>query len=131
MRRSALFSILAVFFMLAAPAQAHRSGCHRWHSCPSDSGSYVCGDLGYTSECGTASASSAARAASAPSSSVGTLPVRYSTTTLNLRQGPSTSTPIVARISRNVALSVEGCTSTWCLVKVQGYTGYVSRAYLR
>ena len=26
---------------------AHRSGCHRWHSCPSDSGSYICGDLGY------------------------------------------------------------------------------------
>jgi hypothetical protein len=30
---------------------AHRSGCHRWHSCPSDSGSYTCGDLGYTSGC--------------------------------------------------------------------------------
>ena len=34
-----------------APAEAHRDGCHRWHSCPSDSGSYVCGDLGYWSEC--------------------------------------------------------------------------------
>lgn len=30
---------------------AHRDGCHRWHSCPSDSGSYVCGDLGYDDEC--------------------------------------------------------------------------------
>jgi DNA-binding beta-propeller fold protein YncE len=30
---------------------AHRSGCHRWHSCPSDDGSYVCGDLGYDSQC--------------------------------------------------------------------------------
>lgn len=30
---------------------AHRSGCHRWHSCPSDTGSYVCGDKGYTSQC--------------------------------------------------------------------------------
>src|SRR3712207_1186539 len=29
-------------------AEAHQSGCHRWHSCPSDSGSYVCGDLGYS-----------------------------------------------------------------------------------
>jgi len=28
-------------------ASAHQSGCHRWHSCPSDSGSYVCGDGGY------------------------------------------------------------------------------------
>ncbi len=32
---------------LSAPAEAHRNGCHRWHSCPSDTGSYVCGDLGY------------------------------------------------------------------------------------
>jgi endonuclease YncB( thermonuclease family) len=30
----------------------HRDGCHRWHSCPSDDGSYVCGDKGYDSECG-------------------------------------------------------------------------------
>ena len=30
---------------------AHQSGCHRWHSCPSDTGSYVCGDLGYYSQC--------------------------------------------------------------------------------
>lgn len=32
-------------------ASAHRSGCHRWHSCPSDTGSYTCGDTGYCSEC--------------------------------------------------------------------------------
>jgi hypothetical protein len=31
----------------ATTAEAHQSGCHRWHSCPSDTGSYVCGDLGY------------------------------------------------------------------------------------
>lgn len=42
--------ILASFFVPLF-ADAHRSGCHRWHSCPSDSGSYVCGDLGYTSGC--------------------------------------------------------------------------------
>ena len=32
--------------------QAHQNGCHRWHSCPSDTGSYVCGDLGYDNYCG-------------------------------------------------------------------------------
>ena len=32
-------------------AEAHRSGCHRWHSCPSDSGSYICGDTGHCSGC--------------------------------------------------------------------------------
>lgn len=31
----------------AGVATGHQSGCHRWHSCPSDTGSYVCGDLGY------------------------------------------------------------------------------------
>jgi hypothetical protein len=31
---------------------AHRDGCHRWHSCPSDSGGgYVCGDLGKNDGC--------------------------------------------------------------------------------
>lgn len=30
---------------------AHRDGCHRWHSCPSDTGSYVCGDLGKDDQC--------------------------------------------------------------------------------
>lgn len=37
--------------VLRGGAEAHRSGCHRWHSCPSDTGSYVCGDLGYCSQC--------------------------------------------------------------------------------
>lgn len=36
---------------LAADALAHPDGCHRWHSCPSDDGGYVCGDLGHCSEC--------------------------------------------------------------------------------
>lgn len=38
-----MFLIVAV----APVAQAHRDGCHRWHSCPSDTGSYSCGDAGY------------------------------------------------------------------------------------
>ncbi len=37
--------------VLTSVADAHRSGCHRWHSCPSDTGSSVCGDLGYCSQC--------------------------------------------------------------------------------
>lgn len=54
MKRFTLFalSILIVSgLVLPTTASAHRSGCHRWHSCPSDTGSYVCGDLGYTSGC--------------------------------------------------------------------------------
>lgn len=46
-----LIILITLGFLLSVPADAHRSGCHRWHSCPSDSGSYVCGDLGYCSQC--------------------------------------------------------------------------------
>ena len=44
-------ALFVAVMILPFSASAHRSGCHRWHSCPSDSGSYVCGDLGYTSGC--------------------------------------------------------------------------------
>lgn len=37
----------AISFFSTPSAEAHRSGCHRWHSCPSDSGSYLCGDTGH------------------------------------------------------------------------------------
>ena len=43
--------ILALFFFAPQISYEHQDGCHRWHSCPSDSGSYVCGDLGYANEC--------------------------------------------------------------------------------
>lgn len=57
MRFPFLFSAICVAFsvvVFSQNAEAHRDGCHRWHSCPSDSGSYTCGDLGYTSGCGFA-----------------------------------------------------------------------------
>ena len=36
---------------LSNDTYAHRDGCHRWHSCPSDTGSYACGDLGIDTYC--------------------------------------------------------------------------------
>lgn len=42
-----LLIIFGALFLTTSPAFAHRSGCHRWHSCPSDSGSYSCGDAGH------------------------------------------------------------------------------------
>lgn len=44
-----VIAISAVFNF--SSVTAHQSGCHRWHSCPSDSGSYTCGDTGYSSYC--------------------------------------------------------------------------------
>lgn len=44
---------LGLLLLAVAPdtSVGHRSGCHRWHSCPSDTGSYTCGDLGKCSSC--------------------------------------------------------------------------------
>lgn len=38
---------VGVFAGAVLPAFAHRSGCHNLHTCPSDSDTYTCGDLGY------------------------------------------------------------------------------------
>ena len=53
-----MYKILVLVFALALfgaiiphDASAHQSGCHRWHSCPSDHGTYTCGDKGYCSQC--------------------------------------------------------------------------------
>lgn len=50
-----LLSIIAlvssVIILSEQDSFGHKDGCHRWHSCPSDSGSYTCGDTGYCSEC--------------------------------------------------------------------------------
>lgn len=45
--------VLCILVLSPSIALAHRSGCHRWHSCPSDSGSYSCGDWGYSNYCPT------------------------------------------------------------------------------
>lgn len=53
-RRAVLISAVLIVSgatALSLSALAHRSGCHRWHSCPSDTGSYVCGDLGHSNYC--------------------------------------------------------------------------------
>ncbi len=69
MRMVAPFGALIAIVLLSSSATAHRSGCHRWHSCPSDRGTYVCGDLGYSNYCPRK------RAATTPSAS----PVSIST----------------------------------------------------
>jgi hypothetical protein len=40
--------VLGAMLFHVPPASAHQDGCHRWHSCPSDTGTYNCGDLGYS-----------------------------------------------------------------------------------
>ncbi len=51
MKLFALLLIAVLMFSVLNFASAHRDGCHSMHSCPSDTGSYECGDRGYCSEC--------------------------------------------------------------------------------
>jgi micrococcal nuclease len=47
-----LIIIFNVFLsMVPLEGESHRSGCHRWHSCPSHTDSYECGDLGHDDYC--------------------------------------------------------------------------------
>lgn len=45
--------VVSFVFLLLVPSltEAHHSGCHQWHSCPSDRGTYICGDIGYCGQC--------------------------------------------------------------------------------
>lgn len=52
---SLVATVMAV--VAPAPASAHQSGCHAAHSCPSDTGSYTCGDTGNYTYCGDLSGS--------------------------------------------------------------------------
>jgi hypothetical protein len=40
MRYLVLALVCASVAVIPASAQGHRSGCHRWHSCPSDHATY-------------------------------------------------------------------------------------------
>jgi phosphatidylserine/phosphatidylglycerophosphate/cardiolipin synthase-like enzyme len=45
---------LGVFLLLGAwivATHAHQDPCHRWHACPSDRHTYVCGDKGRCDQC--------------------------------------------------------------------------------
>ena len=43
--------VLIVALAMSLPVSAHRSYCHAEHSCPTEHGTYVCGDFGDCSEC--------------------------------------------------------------------------------
>jgi Bacterial SH3 domain len=46
-------------------------------------------------------------------------------TTVNLRQGPGTSTPIVGKIPAGSPVEVGTCSGEWCQATFQGLSGYV------
>lgn len=49
--RAVTFMSLLVWLASVSLVAAHRSACHRDHSCPADADAYVCGDLGVCTAC--------------------------------------------------------------------------------
>jgi phosphatidylserine/phosphatidylglycerophosphate/cardiolipin synthase-like enzyme len=50
LRRTSLGALLLLGAWIVA-THAHQDPCHRWHSCPSDRHTYVCGDKGRCEQC--------------------------------------------------------------------------------
>lgn len=73
--------LVGLLLAVGGVASAHRNGCHAAHSCPSDTGSYTCGDTGNYTYCGGSTTTPAPTArtssgtASTRTSSSGTRPV--------------------------------------------------------
>jgi hypothetical protein len=85
-RRAVVAAVPAIMLIALAPmASAHQSGCHAAHSCPSDTGSYICGDTGNFTFCGG-------------------MPV---TSPIDLPPAPPAGTTPIAPISSGVAPTVD------------------------
>ena len=130
---------------LAAPT-AHRDGCHRWHSCPSDHGTYVCGDTGHSNECSGTDADATTRAprpstgssASSSGGSTGTVygsthgTVVVNTDSLKLRSGPGATYSSSRSYARGTVLTYLGKASSglWVHVSRNGVTGWMMAQYV-
>jgi len=118
-------TIAAFLAILLMPtAFAHQDGCHSQHSCPSDSGSYVCGDLGIDTYCPkTEQSDSTDTAASTPSpapiDSTEIIPLEGKQGTINrssnIRSGPGTTFAIVGagRAGQTVTLRGQTLDGSW------------------
>ena len=139
-----VIAVLGLSTLLAgtAPVQAHRSGCHRWHTCPSDTGSYQMGDPALNVPITHAAPSStpalkttvAPVSPSLPLESAGTQASPVNTlnpgpmktnTGVNLRAGPSADTTKLATLDTGVTVTVTACSGKWCKVSTGGRTGYI------
>jgi uncharacterized protein YgiM (DUF1202 family) len=136
-----LLSLLTFLGWATVPVQSasaqllfHRNGCHAWHTCPSDTGSYVCGDTGHgcnfdanwnriayppsaSKPYGTPKAPGKPAAAAVPTKAV------VNTATINMRAAPSTSAAILGKYNRGTVLTLLSRSNGW--VKVMASNGRI------
>lgn len=60
----------------------------------------------------------------------GTIKLSSSSSNLNLRQGPSTSTDVLATLRHGQSVTVTGESGDWYAIEVSGYSGYVMKTYV-
>jgi hypothetical protein len=109
-----------VLSAMQMPAFGHRSGCHSWHSCPSDHGTYECGDTGHCSECPDNNYCKAGQpislSSSGYSSNSGTIssePVSPSVASPNTHPSISTKTSILPKQTTSTQSSLTCDSKLW------------------
>ena len=60
----------------------------------------------------------------------GTIKLSSASSNLNLRQGPSTSTDVLATLRHGQSVTVTGESGDWYAIEVSGYSGYVMKTYV-
>ena len=108
-----ILAIVVFSSLVSVTVYGHQSGCHRWHSCPSDSGSYTCGDKGYCSECQDNQYCKAGEPRSSSESSSSSSPSTTKPQTKTSQECKGTALCIVGKVSK----IIDGDT-----LKVNSYT---------
>ncbi|MFN8510257.1 MAG: hypothetical protein U0Z75_06805 [Deinococcaceae bacterium] len=111
--------IFVLLFFLAQKAEAHRDGCHRWHSCPSDTGSYTCGDLGYFTYCGNTEIGD------------GNAKPGKAKDNVHLWSNPSEKSKSLQVLRKETPLTVLLCDSAWCVVTAGDSVGFMMQKYIQ
>ena len=115
---------LAPLFALSS-AQAHRSGCHRWHSCESDRATYTCGDTGHSNYCDTPTPSSVAPAVVVqPTALVLDGPIKF-------RASPSRKGKILFQLPTGGVVNLGLCGKDWCAVGYGKSRGWMMKKFLK
>lgn len=51
------------------------------------------------------------------------------TSNVNLRSGPSTTSQILTQIPQGTTIDLDNCQSDWCSVRISGHDGYIAKRY--
>ena len=117
---------IPVMIALEPSVQAHRSGCHRWHSCERDHATYIRGDLGYDTFCDKKNSSVVVPPAVVvqPTALVLDGPIK-------LREKPSRKAKILLQVPTGTLVNLGVCGKDWCAVEYRESRGWMMKKFLK